>query len=337
MAAQLGINVPGPDNADPAAIAATGASWVRTVYRDNLPFRSWLVALESFGIKALLVGDSSPESLGPNEGQWAGRMTVARSNLGDLVKWWQWGNEPDGSGPASWPMPWQQVNRLVQVARAGFPREQGFKLIGPGLVSGDTNWPAGLRFDLLDALDAHPYAKDSRTAEQRADLNGMLDRYRAYGLPLWLGEYDSRTDGLSSYLRVYPGVDRAAVFCWSSDQTAGEGITGMGIRDNPTAMASFKAATAGQIVNPPPSEPAFVLGFKEWHDAAPALIGAALENERGGRRGLSFQDTSKGFLTAAYLADPEDPQADPYWQLTFFDKASRARYAFEGGETVRIA
>lgn len=334
MTAQMGLNVPGPDNADPAAIAATGASWVRTVYRDNLPYRPWLTELRRLGISALLVGDSSPESLGDDEGHWPGRMTVAKANLGDLVKWWQWGNEPDGSGPASWTMPWQRVNRLIIAARGIFPREDGYTLVGPGLVSGDTNWPANLRFDLLDKLDCHPYAKDWRTAEQRADLSGMLNRYRDYGLPLWLGEYDSRTEGLSSYLRVYPGVERAAVFCWDSHQTLAEGITGMGIKDNPTAMASFKLATAGQIVTPP--APKYAMGFAEWAAADPALLGAPLEDERGGIPGLSFQATERGFLTAANLSWPESG-APMGWHLTFFEQATRRRYEFRDGQTVALA
>lgn len=44
-----------------------------------------------------------------------------------------------------------------------------------------------------------------------------------------------------------------------------------------------------------------------------------------------------GFLTAAYIVDPEDPDPGPTWRLSFFEKSSRARYLFWGGQSVRIA
>lgn len=298
MAARMGINVPGPDNADPAAIAATGASWVRTVYRDNLPFRSWLTRLKSVGIDCLLVGDSSPESLGDNEDQWAGRMTVARSNLGDLVKCFQWGNESDGTGIASWTMSQARVNRLLTVARTVFPRSD-YTLVAPGMVSGQADWLQGVRLDLVDVVDAHPYSKFVDTDASRHELNWMLDRYRDLGKPLWLGEFDARTAGLASYLRDYPGVDRAAVFCWDSNQTAGEGITGMGIKDNPTAMASFLAATGGRVVDVPPVvlPPAhFQQGFETIALRHPDLVGRPLRDERGPWHNCSTQPTSTGIL-----------------------------------------
>lgn len=322
----LGINVPGP-TANPTAIAATGASFVRTVYRDNQAYRPWLTDLKNRGVECLFVGDSSPESLSDNEGQWNGRMTVARSNYGDLVKLWQWGNEPDGNGIASWTMSWQRVNRLLMVARSVFPRDQGYTLLGPGLVSGDTNWPAHLRFDLIEALDCHPYAKDFQTQVQRDDLNGMLNRYRDYGLPLYCAEYDSRTPGLGNYLRSYPGVAAAAVFCWDSGQTAGEGITGMGIKDNPTAMADFVAAAGGPVAAPsaPPAgqHARFQMGFEDWASKDGVLLGTPLENERGGIGGLSFQRTSRGFLTWADLKQGQ--------VMTFYEDATRKRWRWQEG------
>lgn len=328
MAAQLGVNCGGPDD-DPAALAATGATFVRLVYRDTPSYRPWLTDLKQRGVECLFVGDSSPNSLGNDENQWAGRMTVARSNYGDLVKCFQWGNEPDGTGIASWTMPQTRVNRLLQIARSVFPREQGYTLVAPGLVSGDTNWPASLRFDLIDGLDAHPYAKDFRTQAQRDDLNGMLDRYLSYGVPLWLGEYDSRTQGLSGYLRDYPGVARAAVFCWDSKQTAAEGIHGMGIKDNPAAMASFLAATGGPVAAPPAEQHgdvqwAFQEGFLAWSQVQGDLLGKPDEpSEHGGIPGFSQLRTTRGILTWADLKQGE--------VFTFFDDGSRKRYRWQKG------
>lgn len=331
MAAQLGVNCGGPDD-DPAALAATGATFVRLVYRDTPSYRPWLTDLKQRGVEAMFVGDSSPDSLGNDENQWAGRMTTARSNYGDLVKCWQWGNEPDGTGIASWTMPQTRVNRLLQIARSVFPREQGYTLVAPGLVSGDTNWPTSVRLDLADLLDCHLYAQFIDTANARANLNGILDRYQAYGLPIMVGEFDSRTSGLSVYFRDYPGVARAAIFCWDSKQTAAEKITGMGIKDNPAAMASFLAATGGPVAVPsaPPKPPEYVLGFRDVHSAAPTVVGDPLENERGGVPGFSQQLTSRGILTAANLAGRG-------WTLLFWERDSGTRYLFDRGELEAIA
>lgn len=298
MTAQLGVNCGLPEDSDPAAIARTGATFVRTVYRDNVAYRPWLTNLKSRGVECWFVGDSSPESLGDDERHWAGRMTVARSNYGDLVKCFQWGNEPDWGGIASWAMSQNRVNRLLSVARDVFPAGQ-FTLIAPGLVSGQPGWLDGVRLDLCDAVSCHPYNKFVSTPEELRELEYMLSAYRDWwGLPLWLGEYDSRTDNLSLYFRDFPGVERAAVFCWDSNQTAGEGINDMGINDNPRAMAEFVEATGGPRSQPPAERHAiFQLGFERWHNLEPALLGDPLKNERNVATEWQIQPTSRGVLS----------------------------------------
>lgn len=249
----LGLNV-APD-ADPSELAAIGARWVRCVYRSSINMRPWLTALLDSGIETLLVGDSSPDSLGDDAAQWSTRMADARDTLGDLVKLWSWGNEPDGEGVASWRMGQHRVNRLLQLARAVFPRPT-FRLIGPGLVSGQPGWLQYLgSVEPMDAIDIHPYAKFVQTAPQRLELTAMLRGYLAFGKPLWCGEYDSRTPGLSAFLRDFPGVERAAAFCWDEGMTAAEGIVGMGIRQNRAAYADFLAATGGSLPVPPRPAP----------------------------------------------------------------------------------
>lgn len=248
--AELGINV-APDAA-PAALAATGAKWIRCVYREWLK-RSWLEALRSHGIDPLLVGDSSPDSLGKDERKWSTRMEDARTRYGDLVKYWSWGNEPDGSGPASWAMDAAQVNRLLAAARAAFPKDK-FTLVFPGLVSGQPNWLNSVNYWLADVLDVHPYNKDFKTPEQRDQLDFMLRSYWNYRLPVWAGEFDSRTLGLSGYLRDHPNLQRACIMCWDSGMTKGEGLD-LGLIQNNTAMADFVAAAGGPVVVPPVVQP----------------------------------------------------------------------------------
>jgi hypothetical protein len=296
----LGINVaPG---ADPAALRAAGAMWVRCVYRErsSLDLRPWISKLLDHGIQTVLVGDSSPNSLGKAANQWESRMIAARDHLGNLVKCWQWFNEPDGTGMASWTMSHADLNPGLEIARRVFPPGKGWFLIGPGLVSGNAAWLDGMRLDLLDAIDVHPYAKYISTQRERDALNGMLDAYinRIDGtaLEFWLGEYDSRTRGLSAYLRDFRWVSRAAVMCWDSGMTAGEGLN-LGLLQNPAAMADFKSAAANQGGPPQEHHAEFILGFAKWAAIEPGLLGEPLINERNVRPGWQTQPTENGVLS----------------------------------------
>lgn len=344
MTALLGINV--APTADPIALRAASAWWVRCVYRESgtteyPEIRPWALELQRQRIELVMVGDSSPNSLGKDKTRWYRRMSEARDRLGDIVTWWQWFNEPDGDGMASWTMSHEQVNAGLEMARTVFPRDSGWRLLAPGLVSGDTNWPWGLRLDLCDGLDAHPYSKYLYTPEQERELREMIERYadvaRYYGIELWLGEYDSRTAGLSTYFRDFPGVSRAAVMAWDNQMTDGEGLA-LGLLQNPTAMADFiSAARRDPVVVA--ETPRFVLGFKDFHDAFPDLVGDPIPEdpvERGGVPGLSFQETSRGFLTAAHLADPASMKVLG-WRITFFERPTRHRYLFERGRLEQIA
>lgn len=332
MPARMGINCGYPHESDPAELAATGATLVRTVYRRTNDYTSWLPELQRRGIACWFVGDGSPESLGTDESQWGRNMVRAAGEWGHIVKIWQWGNEPDWHGVASWPLSKEQVNRMLVTARSIFPRSQGYTLLAPGLVSGDPAWPEHIRLDLVDGLDVHPYNKFVSTESELRELEYMLATYRDWWhLPLWIGEFDSRTDNLPIYFKTFPGVAAAVTFCWTSGQTAGEGIHGMGVRENRWAYDNFMEATGGPANRPPAEQHAeFVLGFEEFHNAAPDLIGAALENERGGVPNFSQQLTSRGILTAANLAGRG-------WTLLFWERESGARFLFADGRSEQIA
>ena len=323
----LGMNI--APAADPAALAATGAKIVRCVYRDWLP-PAWVEQLVMLGVEVLLVGDSSPDSLGDDESQWRPRMEFCRQRFGASLKYIQWGNEPDGTGIASWTMDHARVNRLLGVARDVFPYRQ-YTLIGPGLVSGQPEWAQGLALHLVDALSAHPYAKGCQTADARRELNYMLNGYLALGKPLWATEFDSRTRGLAAYLRNYPGVQAAITMCWDDGQTEStEGIR-LGLKQNPDALREFLALTGGTyplISQPASVAPRYQMGFRDWHDADPGLLGEPLEDERGGIPGFSVQKTSKGRLMAANLADRG-------WTLTFWADTGE-RWLLEDGRSRMI-
>lgn len=293
MTAKLGINVDA--FVDPQALAVTGCSWVRCVYHDNLDYRPWLITLAAVGIDMCFVGDSSPTSLSTAKSNWPAKMQRARDTYGYIVKIWQWMNEPDGTGMASWTMTPDEVNQGMLVARDTFPRPT-YTLLTPGMVSGQASWMNNLWLNLVDGVDAHPYAKGCQTEDERRELDWMLNRYKDFGLPLWLNEYDSRTPGMSAYLRDFSGVSRAAVMCWDSRMTNSEGIS-LGLVQNPAAMKEFTAAARVQAPPPVVVPPHFELGFLKFKQAAPELLGEALDNEWWPLPGFSQLPTTTGMLT----------------------------------------
>ena len=244
MAGLLGINTSGDGSVDPAVLAAAGTRWVRCVVRENHDILEWIsTLLHTHNIETLLVGDGSPESLGTDEATWTARMEAFKAQYGGLVKTWQFGNEPDNQDPnsiASWTMPQEMYNRLLTTARAVFPRPE-FTLIGAGLDSGQPGWLDGVELELIDVLDLHPYAKLPDTPE----LLDMLNGYRGRKQPIWCSEYDSRTKGMGAYLLTQ--VDRAAVMCWSSDQTNSEGLA-LGLQENAEALAEFVSSAAAVAI-----------------------------------------------------------------------------------------
>jgi hypothetical protein len=247
------MNTSGDATADPATLAENGVAWVRCVMyeeQDTQKIRDWISALMNGtpSIEVLLVGDGSSTSLGEDESQWAARMQMFKDRYGDLVSFWQWGNEPDGGPPASWIMNQARVNRLMQVARTVFPAGGPDTLLSPGLVSGRTDWLDGrnlqtgemseevVNLDLVDVLDVHPYNKFPGTPE----LRGMIDGYLVKKTPLWCTEFDGRTLGMGAALLQQ--VTRAAAMCWVSEQTVGtEGID-LGVFNHPERLSDFRVA-----------------------------------------------------------------------------------------------
>ena len=248
----LGINTSGDGSANPRQLAECQAGWVRCVVREHIDITDWIVQLrERHGIETLLIGDGSTDSLGPDEFQWRTRMEMYKARYGEIVKLWQWGNEPDHNGIASWKMDRPRVNRLMRLAREIFPREEGFTLVAPGLVSGNWMWLEDtadgngdevIDFSPVDALDLHPYAKEPNTEPLIAmfrDYRAAFDRVGGEDKPIWCTEYDSRTQGMGSDL--ISRAERFAVMCWSSDMTAGEDLR-LGIIDGLDRMNHFRLA-----------------------------------------------------------------------------------------------
>lgn len=164
-------------------------------------------------------------------------------------------NEPDGTSEgegASWVMTQDELNTWIGEARRWFPRPR-YKLLGPGLISGNPDWLRGVNISLLDALCPHPYAKEPHTAALNQMLEGYLRFARLYSIRLWITEYDSRVSGMGEYLLGYEGVDSALVFC-------GHSYGSFGLVDHPAALEEFIALEGGGEV--PPEQPWIGDGLK---------------------------------------------------------------------------
>jgi hypothetical protein len=254
----LGINTSGDGKAEPRQLADCGAGWVRCVVRQSEHIGDWIGRLQARGIETMLIADGSDTSLTKDEGNWRPRLEGFKAEYGNIVKLWQVGNEPDGvPDSASWKMDRPTTNGLMRLAREIFPREEGFTLVAPALISGNWKWLVDLNdgngneiidFSPVDILDLHPYDKQPHSGP----LDEMFGTYRkafapeegddipdlhARDKPIWCTEYDSRTPGMGSDLIAR--AERFAVMCWSSDMTVEEDLR-MGIIDDLGRMNSFR-------------------------------------------------------------------------------------------------
>lgn len=307
--ALLGVNVAGRAQQSPSDIAALGARWARCVAYPDTNIIAWVQGCHAKGVKVLLV--LARESIGSDPRLWAGNIAMFRDRYGSLVDAYQLGNEADHVSPSSWDMTQAELSQLLRTGRNVLGPDA--YLIGAGMVSGHPDWGATVDWSPVQALAAHPYAKSPGTPA----LDILIDGYAAYGRAVWVTEYHARTIGMAAALRDDPRLTVALAFCYSDSM-----VPGFGMLEDANALADFKAAAkAGGL--PTSQHPAFVLGFKAFYDAAKDLIGPALEPERGGVPGLSFQRSQNGFLTWADLKQGQ--------VMTFYEDATRRRWRWQEG------
>lgn len=282
--AQLGCNVAGRAEYNPASVAALGAKWARCVGYRNADITQWILGCHDQGIKVLMV--LARESIG---GSWEKLMEGFRDRYGSLVDAWQIGNESDHVSNSSWTMVPEELNVLLRSAREVFGPDA--YLVGPGLVSGQPGWAAAIDWSPVQALALHPYAKFPGTPE----LDNLIAGYAAYGRPLWVTEYNARTLGMAVALRDDPRLSVALAFCYSDAM-----VQGFGLWEDPAALADFKAAAGAPvippIVMPPTNKARFDQGFADFARVAPDILGQPLTNEAGFALGVSIQPTTTGVL-----------------------------------------
>lgn len=176
----IGLNVARDGSTPLSTVLSLNATWVRIVAMPDQDLSSYFRDLRAAGIKILLV-------LARESGSDYARYRLLYGNLVDAV---QVGNEPDLDSPSSWTMSQPQLAAFGREVRAIFPRP--FPLVCAGLASGHPEWLDDMDLSWADALAFHPYLKDAANPsdlEDLQDVDGLLEGYAAFGLPVLVTEW----------------------------------------------------------------------------------------------------------------------------------------------------
>lgn len=294
--------------------AFNGVKWVLMQDWDNA---SYADKVRAAGLKAW--GIVARESVGGLSYEEAAKL-YSPLNLDYITV----GNESDGNPDVnyeSWCMPPTDCAALLDAFAHNWPPNSITNLCAIGTVAGDGAYVKNPV--IADALPSYDFLDNHAYAQWPNTVGDMLDNYHTAGLPQVVGEFgwDSPNDpaGRGKYVRDMVrtfeslGIAAASVYCWDKSQG------GQFYVNDPKALPFIKELgyRAAQSVDPPH----FVLGFKEAHDANPALVGDPLENEWGAVEGISQQFTTTGLLTWA-----RDPGI-----ITFYRLADRSRWYFTAG------
>ncbi len=233
----LGANIPARGEVPPGEVATIGAKWARMVALPDYDATDYMWALQARGVRVLLV--FARESFA-GFATWEQAAFVYAGRYAPHADAIQVGNEPDHVSDSSWTLSHQDLNKLLRTFRAAWPKTQ---LVGPGLVSGQATWVAGIDLSLVEGIAVHPYAKQPGEAA----LSTMLNQYAAYGKMVWITEYDARTWGMAAYLKRQQDLVVALAFCF------GNGVADFDMRTQPKLLADFVAASGGVV--PKPTEP----------------------------------------------------------------------------------
>lgn len=152
-----GVNVDPVGLISAAEVNAVGADAVRFVLTPQHDLREWCLSMKNAGVDVLAVLASESDAYNA--------MPFYVRHYGDVVDYWQVGNEPDQPGfIASWAMgvqPWCDLGRMVRGSLRG--ADINARVIGGGLTSGNVRWvPAdalGLVRSTFDAISVHPYTQ----------------------------------------------------------------------------------------------------------------------------------------------------------------------------------
>lgn len=327
----FGVNVGHDPVYRPADIARAGFSAVRIVLQPHVDLLGYVDECHMNGVAVL--GQTARESFKV----WAegGRVMSYEEGAEFYTERYghldAWGilNEADGdpnvNTDGSWCVSQDEANHVL---RAFVPRIRALgssaRIYAVGTVTGQPDYVAGIDLAGINALDNHAYAQWPDT------VAGMLGNYGRFGAPQVCTEFgwphpDPATRGryirdMARAMEAY-GLRAAFVYCWDLAQHPSP----FGVVDHgkftkavpPIQELGYAPQQGGQPV------PHFQLGFKDWHDRMPDLIGDPLEDEWGPTMNISQQRTSTGLLTWADIHGVGSV-------LSFYSLKDGARWLWDG-------
>lgn len=208
---------------------------------DQAPYRMFITGAKNLGITVLAVCDYRT-LIEPKGKSYRYKFERLRDMYGDLIDYWQIGNEPDLESPSSWTLSPRRCSTLLHIASEVLFDK--FLIMG-GLASGQPDWLKGVGRLPVDAIAIHPYTKapDNWAMQgwETGRVNDILNMYMQYGLPIWVTEFGAE-DGLfddvnggtgsgsrEEYYKqmVHSMRNRPCfAFCWDDAMVPGYGING---------------------------------------------------------------------------------------------------------------
>lgn len=250
-------------------------------------------------------------------------------------------------------------DEIVAITKRAAPiiRNYGMKAFAPSLLTG----PGEGRFayiaerihDDVDFMNVHPYYRSIAgypymtkqpddswlgwrfgTVEDAAHECATLcpwiqTAFTEWGCPVVFDGITEKTQWNATYSFQqfeHPSIAFAIQFCRDDFMVPNEELVeskywGLIDLDNRPRLA-WRNLLNGEAM------PEYKLGFKEWYDLEPELLGDPLEDEHGGIEGLSQQKTENGLLTWVALPGYEGGMR------TFYNWETGERRALPGGATM---
>lgn len=303
---------------DPAEIEALGITGIRTIVYDDAELDRALSATPQH-VRIVAMLNNEHKDVGGDYQNWRQTVTAFARRFEGRVRAVECGNELD-----LWGLPPEKGAHLVREAFLPLTNHGIATVMGGVAGPNWANWlqrACDLSRGWYDAVALHPYGQRPRGFRDANSWGfgwmheAIETAHRAADAPVYLTEWGIKVgdaggqQGQYDYLRLGVRTIRgmgeavvpfAAYFAWADKigtPDERDEYNAFGLRDmNMRPRKAWQAFADSSLRPPVPEKPRFVLGFKEWADAAPDLIGEPLENEHGPAIGMSAQQTTNGFL-----------------------------------------
>jgi hypothetical protein len=246
-------------NPTAAELVALGARWVRIEWKADRGYPLYdpvIAAYRAAGLRVLLLVDYTTVQPKPafdaGDAAWQNylpgfiaKLTELAGHYGDGVDAWEIWNEPDLFAPVAGydpGVPAAHFGAMLRDAVTAIRPLSSRPIIAGGLASRDPDYRASARSAVgtltVDAVGVHPY--EERVANfptptwGRGNMSDLLDRYLAFGLPLWITEIGINEPATqATYLQNvyelardrYPdSIPVVFWFCWSDGMVSPFGV-----------------------------------------------------------------------------------------------------------------